>query len=247
MFLLYLDESGDPDAWDHHNFVLGGVAVHEGQVYNLGQQLDAIQSKYFPNIRIPLAFHAAEIRAGKGHPFGELSQYDRDHLLQDVYDCIAAAEFPRLIAFATAMHISWVESPTQALHDAFQDILNRFNLFLIRLYKADRPNKGLLLMDQSREKRYRQLFSDFKRQGTQFQAYLGNIVDIPYFAGRHDTRMMQLADFCAFAVFRYYERHDDLYLRKILPRFDRRGPEEPPDGLKHLTRESCSCVACKWR
>lgn len=120
-------------------------------------------------------------------------------------------------------------------------------MFLTRLYKVDRPNKGLLLMDQSREKRYRELFADFKKQGTQFQAYLGNIIDIPYFAGRRDTRMMQLADFCAFAVFRYYERHDDLYFRMILPRFDRRAPQDPPDGLKHLTREPCSCKACEWR
>ncbi len=74
-----------------------------------------------------------------------------------------------------------------------------------------------------------------------------NIVDIPYFAGRIDTRMLQLADIVAYAVFQYYEHNDPQYIELIKDRFDKRGPNEPPDGLKHITNDSCDCYACAWR
>ena len=40
MYILYIDESGDPYSWDEQNhFVLAGVAVHEGQVRNITSKL----------------------------------------------------------------------------------------------------------------------------------------------------------------------------------------------------------------
>jgi len=68
MYLLYLDESGDPNGWQiQKHFVLGGVAIHEGQIYTLNQKLDAIQKQYFPGISFPISFHATEIMRGKAH------------------------------------------------------------------------------------------------------------------------------------------------------------------------------------
>jgi hypothetical protein len=67
MYLFYLDESGTPNGWQEQNhYVLGGVAVFEGQLNRISSTLDALQTKHFPNIRIPIAFHASEIRRGKG-------------------------------------------------------------------------------------------------------------------------------------------------------------------------------------
>ncbi len=51
----------------------------------------------------------------------------------------------------------------------------------------------------------------------------------------------------AYSVFRYYERNDRTYLDIVLARFDRRGPNGSPDGLKHITKKPCSCIACEWR
>ena len=246
MYLLYLDESGDPNGWTAQNhFVLGAVAIHEGQVYQLTEQLGRIQQSFFPGISIPIAFHATDIRAARGR-FRDLHQDDRDRLLYDIYQVIHAARFPNLIAFATAIHVSAATSPNQVLHDTFQDICQRFNTFLMRQFKLGHPDKGLLIIDRAHEGRYRELIADFQRSGTAY-GYLGNIVDIPYFASRNDTRMIQLADFCAYAVFRYYESGDTDYFGQILPRFDRRAPRNPPDGLKHITSEPCSCKACSWR
>lgn len=246
MHLLYLDESGEPNSWQvQKHFVLGGVAIFEGEIYGLTEELNAIQNKYFPGITIPITFHATEIRNGKGH-FRKFTPEIREQILADVYNVIRNTRFPSLIAFATALNISAVQNTMQVRRDTLEDICQRFNTFLRRQFKKGHPAKGLLIIDRNRAEQYRQLIADFQRSGTKY-GYLGNIVDIPYFARCHETRMLQLADFCAYAVFRNYEREDTTYLDIIQPRFDRRHKNHPPDGLKHITKASCNCLACSWR
>ncbi len=58
MYILYIDESGDPYSWDEQNhLVLAGVAVHEGQVRSITSKLDEIQNTFFPDININLHLH----------------------------------------------------------------------------------------------------------------------------------------------------------------------------------------------
>jgi len=246
LHILYLDESGDPYGWHRYtHFVLGGVAVHEGQVTRLAKALDGIQAQYFPKISIPINFHAEHIRVGRGL-FSKLHPNVREMILSDIYDLINLARSPNLVAFATAIHITAVKSPSQVLRDALEDLTERFNTFLLRQHKAGRTSKGLLIIDQAHQERYRELLREFQIAGTK-HGYLGNVIDIPYFAGAQDTRMLQLADHCAYATFRYYEYNDLSQFKKVLPRFDKRGPDLPPAGLKHITKEACNCAACSWR
>ena len=211
--------------------------------------LDDVQAQFFPNISVPLKFHATDINNGRNR-FRGISKDIRQRILEAVYDELAKASYPNAVLFATAIHITAVHNPEQALRDTFQDIAQRVNTFLTRLYRSGNPQKGLLIIDrsQSTESRYRTLVSDFQNQGTEY-GYLGNLVDIPYFSQSSDTRLLQLADFCAYAVYRYYERNDDQFLKRILPRFDRRSPDHGPDGLKHIISAAshCECVACSWR
>lgn len=246
MNILYLDESGTATGWDVQNhFVLGGVAVHEGQIYRLTKVLDAVQEKYFPSISVPIEFHATEIRRGKNR-FKDFTPSKREDILSDVYKIISDATYPNLVLFATAIHISAVENQFQARTKVLEDLCQRFNMFLTRKFHAGLPNKGLLIIDRHREEEYRHLISEFQSAGTSYGC-LGNIVDIPYFARCRETRMLQLADFCANAVFRYYERNDTKYIDMIFDRFDKRSKDSPPEGLKHFTNEECGCYACSWR
>ncbi|MCY4577751.1 MAG: DUF3800 domain-containing protein [Chloroflexi bacterium] len=247
MYIVYLDESGNPNGWNsnQNHFVLGGLAVHEGQIRRLSDSLDEVQSRFFYDVNLPLEFHATEINSGKGR-FHNLTSLQRQNLMNDVYDVIANIEYPRAILFATAINISSVNNPDQAVRDTFEDVIQCVNSFLVRMYRAGNPQKGLLIIDRASftEPKYRTLISEFRNAGTQF-GYLGNIVDIPYFSQSEDTRLLQLADFCAYAVFRYYERGDDQYLNKIIHRFDRRSRDyQGVDGLKHITQRECGCLAC---
>lgn len=246
MYMLYIDESGDIRSWEHDHFVIAGIAVHEGQVTRLSRKLDDIQKEFFPYQQIPLAFHATDLHAGRGQ-FASLSPEKRSALETSIYSCISSEHYPFLVAFATATHVSHASTQTQVLYDTFQDVLSRFHVLLGRQFQHDQPNKGLLIIDQAHKEDYRELIANFRHEGTRWQGVLEHIIDIPYFAGRRDTRMLQLADFCAYAVFRYYVYHDRSCFDHVLPRIDRRGPQNPPDGLKHYTRLPCQCEACSWR
>jgi len=243
MYLLYLDESGDPYSWQSQKcYVIGGVAIHEGQIHGIGAQMDSIQTKYFPGIQIQIAFHATDVRHGKGH-FHGIPPGIRNQILQDIYALIANATFPNLIVFATAIDITAVRNATQARRDIFEDVCEKFNGFLVHQYRIGRPAKGLLIIDENREAEYRELVNDFKRQGTT-HGYLGNVVDIPYFARCHQTRMLQLADFVANAIFEYYERNDNTNLNIILPRFYGKAWDKLSAGFGHIVTGKCTCVAC---
>lgn len=252
MYVVYLDESGNPSGFknNQNHFVIAGIAVHEGQIRNLGDGLDRIQSEFFPEIRVPFKFHATDISSGKGQRVRDIPLDQRQRLMDEVYDVIVDNPYPRALLFATAIHISAVENPEQALSDTFEDVVEKINAFLVRLNRGGNPQKSLLIIDKSNETegKYRTLLSEFRASGTR-HGYLGNIVDIPYFSQSSETRLLQLADFVAYAVFRYYERGDDRFLNKILPRFDRRAPNSEPEGLKHIIQTSapCDCVACAWR
>lgn len=234
MYLLYLDESGDPYSWDEYNtFVLGGVAVFEGELNKLADSLDELQKRSFPSISIPLNFHASHIHNGKDR-FRRMSRKHRAQLMLEIYSIIADVKWPGLVLFAAAIDASWVEPGKDACTGAFEEICRMFNGFLIRQFQRGTPNKGLLIVDPSgRETRYRECIADYRAHGTSW-GYIGNIVDIPYFAHSKETRMMQLADFCAYAVFLHYERGNSEFFNVIQPRFEKmeRGGIY---GLSHLT------------
>lgn len=243
MYLLYLDESGEPSNWvDHTHFVIGGVAVHEGQVSDLIQKLKVIQERHFPGVSVPIEFHATHIKHAKGL-FNSFSYNKREEILQEIYGLIRDTGFPNIIVFAAALSIDAAKSATQVRSDTFEEVCSEFNNFLIWQHRLGHTAKGLVIIDKNREDQYRNLLGSFQTK-TKY-GYLGNVIDIPYFAQSHQTRMLQLADFCAYAVFRYYERQDDTYITTILPRICRKPHTRQLDGLKHVTsNQSCTCLAC---
>ena len=150
MYIVYLDESGVPNGWNNQNhFVIGGIAVHEGQIWHLSEALNKIESKFFSDISTPIKFHATDINSGKPTRFRELPEQQRQDLLQDIYDFIASIEYPKAVLFATAIHITAVRNSDQALRDTFEDVVQRVNTFLVRLNNAGNPQKGLLIIDRA--------------------------------------------------------------------------------------------------
>ncbi|MHB1811587.1 MAG: DUF3800 domain-containing protein [Thermoplasmataceae archaeon] len=246
MYFLYLDESGDCHSWSqNNNFVIGGVAIHEGQVTSLTNQMNAIQQTYFPGIQVQIPFHSNEIRSGRGR-FGKLDRETRNNLFSDLFNVLKNTVFPKAILFSSVMDISKATIPTQDLYTVFSDIASRFNLFLTRGYSRGPKNKGMIIIDHANEDKYMEFFQGYRNNGTPY-GNIRNIVDIPYFASGKDTRMIQLADLCAYAVFRRYEHNDLTYFDYIKTKFDRRHQIGPVDGLKHMTESNCECIACSSR
>ena len=246
MYILYIDESGDYNNWEENkNFVLAGVAVHEGQIGKISGRLDQIQHEYFPELNVPISFHATDIRNGK-KAFKNLPTNVRMQMLSKLYNVFNLFSFPNLVAYSTVVSANYVKPDTQVLDTAFGDLMTRFNTFMVRQHNSKHPTKGLSIIDQAHEKKYRELFGLYRVGGTKY-GEVNNIVDIPYFAGRRDTRMLQLVDILAYGVFQYYEHSKEEYFNIIKERFDRRTKGGPPDGLKHLIKGDCDCYACGWR
>jgi hypothetical protein len=245
MYLLYLDESGAPNSWRVQNhFVLGGIAVHEGQTHILQQRLDAIQKQHFPDIHVPLPFHATDIREGIDR-YRLKQKTEREEILTEVYRVITSMDVPNVIVFAVALSVDSAHNREQVLHDSFEEICSEFNNYLIWQARTGTPSKGLLIMDErERVREYRGLLDNLMQSGTKY-GYLGNIADIPYFARSPETRMLQLADFVANAVFRYYENRENKYLDMIMPCIARKPTDHRIYGLRHITiNRKCRCCAC---
>lgn len=243
MYILYLDESGDPTTWQsQENFVIAGVGIHESQITTLGNNMDTIREKYFPNVAFPIEFHAVDIRNGVGI-FRSLHPAMREQILCDLYQSLANTKFPNLTIFGSVINVDSAKNPPQARHDTFEEVISGFNSFLVMSHRLGHTNKGLVILDRNREEQYRRLLDDFKKEGTKY-GYLANIIDIPYFARARHTQMLQYADLCAYALFRHYERHHSTYLDLILPRIYR-NVDGRMFGLKHITKaKPCDCVSC---
>lgn len=243
MYLLYLDESGDPANWqEQQHFVIAGIAIHESQIAILGDKLGAIQQRYFPNLSFSIVFHATDIRSGKGI-FRSLQPTVRQQLLESLYQAICEIRFPNLTIFGSVMDAGATQNGRQDRSVTFEEVISGFNSFLVIGHRLGHTNKGLIIVDKNREEQYKELLDDFKEQGTKY-GYLLNIVDIPYFARCHDTPLLQFADLCSYAIYRHYDKGDDQYLKLILPHIYR-NIDGRMFGLKHITTiKPCGCISC---
>lgn len=245
MYILYLDESGT-----HKHalyFVLAGLAIHESETFWLTRALDDLEREYFPDAAQPIEFHASKLHVAERHakpPFDALSHDRRAELIDAIYQVIAGSH-----ATLFAIVIEKKNAGETVYEDAFEQIVSKFDRMLRRPGATRMPNeRGLVVIADSPYQttitdRARRVWADGHRWGR-----LGAIADIPYFAPASNTRLLQLADFAANAVFRRYERGDARHFDPIAPRFDADG--DNLYGLVHTAsnRWSCFCPACYlWR
>jgi hypothetical protein len=247
MYILYLDESGELKNAAETHFVLGGMAVFERRVYYLAGEVERVHNAHLPGAAPPVELHAADIRTGRNR-WRALARPERDSLLSDIYEVIGNASRPGVVAFAVVVNKQDQKGADEEVYDhALEEVCNRFDLFLARWASQQEEQRGLLVFDESRlEKRALALTNQYMTTGTKW-GRLRRLTDVPYFASSSTTRMLQLADFVTYAVFRRYEYGDSKYLDIILPRFDE--DSGTIYGLVHLSRgfASCLCPACMSR
>ncbi len=246
MYLLYVDESGNPDGPDDRYFVLGGAAIFERQTFFLSQKLDEVQTRHFPGLP-PIEFHTESIRAGRGF-WRRVEQTRKRAVLDEISQVIQRAIRPGLVLFAAAVQKDAHLHGEAAVRAATEYVCKRFDTFLMRRYhEDDDPQRGLLVFAEGRfHQRSRVWVQEFRRLGTQW-GVLRNLSDIPYFASTKETRPLQLADFVAHAVFLLYERRDASLIRPILSQFDQK--DGVIHGMVHVSnnKPGCECPTCASR
>jgi len=239
VYLLYLDESGNESDPVDRFFVLGGAAVFERVTFFLSRSLEDIQNKHFPGLP-PIEFHASPIRTGKGFWRG-VPEDKRTELLNDVAGAIATANEPGVVLFAAAIEKSAGLHGENAVLQATEQILSRFDRFL-----RNRDERGLVVFAEGRfDKRAKVWVDEFRQLGTRW-GVLRNLSDIPYFASVKETRLLQVADFVSHSVFMLYERHNPSLIRPFIHRFSQ--VDGRIHGLRHFRPSvpvgPCDCPAC---
>jgi hypothetical protein len=244
MYILYLDESGAHAEAKY--FVLAGLAAFEREIHWFAEDLEAIQERYFPNRSEPVHFHASALRAPDGKvkpPFDELSSEARRQIIADILKII---QNRRGVLFAAA-----IEKARLATEDpyerAFEDLTSRFDLFL-RRYNArekDEQRGMIVVAESSYRDRLEALGRKFRGGATRW-GQIHAIADVPFFVPSENTRILQLADFCANAVYGRYNHGITRDFDVIAPRFDT--DDGCIHGLVHISRlRECTCPACLSR
>ncbi|MBI4286537.1 MAG: DUF3800 domain-containing protein [Chloroflexi bacterium] len=246
MYILYLDESGIDGESSY--FVLAGLAVFEREIYWYAQDVDAIQRRYFPEVNYPVEFHVSVLRQKDSskipEPFDRLTVEQRRTLINDMYQVIRSR---RGVLFAVAIEKAWciTEEPYER---GFEDLTSRFDLFLKRINAMSPENeqRGIIAVAESSYRRNLEILGERFRGGTTRWGQLRTISDVPFFLPARNTRLLQLADFCANAIFGRYNAGLTRDFDIIAPRFDRELGRI--HGLAHLTRDhECQYIACLSR
>jgi hypothetical protein len=243
LYVLYLDESGNPDNPADRHFVLGGAAVFEQTTFFLTKEFDNLQRKYWPSSQ-PIEFHASPIRSGKGFWRNVLAS-TREAVLDDLGVILKQSNKPGVVLFAAVVEKDAQNYGEDAVKCATEQVIKRFDTFLTRCYQEhNNPQRGLLVFAESHyQKRAKVWVHGFRSLGTQW-GVLNNLADMPYFAAARENRLLQAADYIAHAVFSLYEKRDDSLMKHIISRFDQKGGVI--HGLVHISPTRgmpCDCPA----
>lgn len=247
MHLLYLDESGNENDAKDAYFVLAGISLFERQTYFLSQALDQIQEKHFPG-RQPIQFHATDIRNAHGF-WRNVPASIRRQVLSDITIAILNSPSRGRILYAAAIEKTTVLWGEAAVEKATEEICRRFDIRLMRFFKEESDRqRGLLIFSEGHlDARAKIWVRDFHQRGTSWGA-INNLADIPYFASPRESRLLQVADFVAHAVWLLYEKRDPSLIRDLIGIFDSDGGVL--HGLVHVratSHSACDCPACASR
>ena len=154
MYLLYVDQSGNPNDPNDDYFVLGGVALFERKVYWVNEAMDDLTDNLFGS-EYKEGLRAQAINAHKHEPWHSMPTDQRLNVLADL--CEIASQ-PDLVLFGVAVEKDFAPDPVAR---AFEEICNRFDLFLKRLHAQENTQRGLIIFEQSK---YEQTLAPFITQ-----------------------------------------------------------------------------------
>lgn len=246
VYLLYLDGSGSVRNPHERHFVLVGVAVFERQIYHLISKADRFVSELAVSETDDVELHASAMAKGGQRPWKGIVRQQRLAIIEDALGVLAQAH-ASVRAFAVVVDKE-ARSPHDPVEYAFEEVCNRFDLFLSRKWRQEgEKHRGLIIMDESHyEGTLQGLARSFRSEGTRWGA-LRNLAEVPLFVDSMASRLIQLADLLAWAVWRRYEHRDTRYFDRVVRRFDAEGGVI--HGLVHFKtpQEDCHCPACLSR
>jgi hypothetical protein len=223
LHLFYVDESGSVADPSQKYFVLAGISIFERKTHWVEQDLNAIAAKFDAATPHNIELHGSPMRSGrdgwKTHPLT-----DRLAAIKDALQNGVAHHHPKGVRlFGAVVNKAALAGADPVVH-AFEQITSRFDKFLGRLYlKYNDPQRGIMVFDKSStEQRIQTLARDFKYTGHTWGT-TQNYAEVPLFLDSKASRLIQLADLVAYALFRHYEHNDSSFFDVIKDCFDAEG------------------------
>lgn len=237
MYLCYVDESGDPGEHGSRFLVLGASILFEGVWLQLRDSVECLLSSAFPPGQQPAKeMHMAALRKGSSG-FSVLKPEERNRLTADFCNLANQFRADELVFVGVGADKSawYAENPGKTGYDLycdlFEQVISRFDFYLRRRHAGNRPSKGMVIVDphstnlsQSLKRQY----AFVQRSGTQWTRTY-NLIESALFLPSHESPGLQLADLCAYSVFRLLESRDDALARMVRDLFDR----EPQSALRN--------------
>jgi hypothetical protein len=246
MHILYVDDSGHVENPNERYFVLGGIAVFERGIYHVIKSADECVANFNVGPHEDIELHGSPMYSGRDAWRAVKERNIREKMIKDALASFATSNSVRL--FAVAIDKLSI-GPEDAVAVAFEELCNRFNLFLQRIYhRTNEAQRGLIVMDESRHERPLQaLARHFRVNGGKWGTFR-NLAEVPLFVDSKASRLIQLADLVAYATWRKYEFQDGRFFDDLIPKFDADGGVI--HGLVHrrdVKQGECFCPSCYSR
>jgi len=127
---------------------------------------------------------------------------------------------------------------------AFTELVERYERYLDERGRSlEAAITGLIVQDNNPtvQKRLTEVMRHFHRQGSTRTSF-HHVVETPLFVDSELTRMVQIADLCAYATRRFFENQETTLFDQIYPRFGAVGTLD--SGIRHYADPSCRCRVC---
>lgn len=178
---------------------------------------------------------------------------ERIAVIADIAAAVSEWKFAHLFAECIDKH-HFDEARTKRTvgEQAIEQVVSRFQNFLSNTQNLHSSKLGLLVHDNNPTvaKKHTDLLRTFHKAGTLWTS-INNIIETPLFVDSKLTRMVQIADLCAYALRRFVENGEVEPFRTIFKRVNKFGGKAV--GIRHFAGLSCSCEICdahhrgKWR
>ncbi len=210
-------------------YVLTGLSIQPEAWDAAYVQVTGLRAKYFPDPdRRPVELHYSELIAKKGR-YGLLSEVQRKSLADEVFEIIRSLK-PTLFSVVVdkLRHYNKYGQPEHPKQLAMRFIAAHFSKFL-----QNKGDTGLMIYDttQARNDAFLRVFLEkARRSGLVLQTWddpfrtqnrLNNVIESIFFLESDLSPVIQLVDFCAYAVFSKFEHGKDERYKQILDLFDR--------------------------
>jgi Protein of unknown function (DUF3800) len=180
-------------------------------------------------------------------PYIHLTFQERKDAVKNIAHCISRWGFARLFAECIdKLYFNPAKTGCSIDEQAFEQVVSRFEQWVTRQSPPGPAQQNFALivhdMNQTVAAKHSNMMRQFFKSGTLWTT-IKHIVETPFFVDSSLTRMVQMADVCAWALRRFCENNEEDIFNIVFQRADRYSGHVV--GVRHFSNNSCNCHICK--